>query len=177
MRRISLSVIVSALALAVAPGAALARSHHHRHHHRKHVRTHVERFGSQQSVQPGTPVTPVATSPAGTVASFTNGKLTITLADGSSVSGAVTNDTEIECQMAGDNDNDDGVMNTDDQGPSGGGDNGDNNGDNGDNGDQSGDGENGNMCSTASLTPGAVVQDARLELSSAGAVWERIELQ
>lgn len=169
MHKISLTALATTLAVAIAP-AALAREHHHRHHHhRRHVKTHFERFGSQQSQEPGTTG---AASTAGTIATFTNGTLTITLADGSSVSGAVTRDTEIECQMAGDNDNDDGVMSTEDRGPGGGdGDTGD------DNGDRSGDGDNGNMCSAAALTTGAVVQEARLEISSVGAVWDRIVLQ
>ena len=32
------------------------------------------------------------------------------------------------------------------------------------------------MCTTADLTPGAVVQDAELRISSAGAVWDEVEL-
>jgi endo-1,4-beta-xylanase len=144
--------------------------------------------------------------PAGTVTSFDNGVLTITLNDGSTVSGAVTNDTELECtapssstqgdegndngdngQNSGDDNSgdDNGGQNSGDDNGSGGGDNPTASGDDGDNGSaQSGDddggnddqGDGGQMCSTSSLTPGASVAEANLEVTSAGAVWQKVEL-
>jgi hypothetical protein len=32
------------------------------------------------------------------------------------------------------------------------------------------------MCTTAALTPGAVVEEANLSISSAGSVWNKIEM-
>lgn len=93
------------------------------------------------------------------------------------VSGRVTDATELKCEGAQ-------ATAMHDDGDHGGG--GDNSGqqsgdDNGDQGDNSGDlaenqGENEQLCTTASLTPGAVVQEAELSVSSAGAIWDKIEL-
>ncbi len=126
--------------------------------------------------------TPAARSDetAGTVASFTNGMLTITLTDGSTVSGKVTDGTELECRSAtpsaitADNHDqgrgdDNGVDGEDQhggsQGPGGRDDNGDEN-----NNDQA------EHCTSAALVAGAVVREAELSVSSAGAVWEKVEL-
>ena len=93
------------------------------------------------------------------------------LNDKSTVSGAVTNDTEIECQSA---------MGSDvatDGGPSSSG--GDNSGDQGDGGDDQGDddqGENGQSCGMAALVAGAMVNGAELQLSAGGATWSKVEL-
>jgi hypothetical protein len=113
MRRMLLtSAGTVALALAV-PGTALAHhghGHHHRHHH--HLRAHHAKFrhvhiGAGVTNAPGsssgttTPPAPVSTPEnAGTVASYTNGVLTLTLSDGSTVSGKVTADTRIGCLKA-----------------------------------------------------------------------------
>src|SRR5581483_9014094 len=146
MRRVMFT-FMSVAVLAFVPAAAVARSHHKHHHHhskRHHVRTH--RFGrftpkSEQS----TPTTPPPTSQtAGTVSAFdpTTGKLTITLADGTTTeTGLVTNDTEIECQAMND---ENGQVQGDfrrDDGPGGGDGPGDNNGGNsgGDDGNGGGD--------------------------------------
>jgi hypothetical protein len=187
MRRISTIVIASMLLFGVAATPALAshRGHHRRSHHR-HAR--VERFGSNAS-QPGSSASTPSSSTAGTVTSFTNGVLTITLSDNSVVSGMVTDRTEIEC-TATQTDDDSGDVQTD-GGGSGGGDNnttGDNGGgsnnnggqgnqggqrDQGDQGDQ-GDGQS--ACTTAALTSGTVVQEAELSISSTGKTWGRVDL-
>ena len=123
---------------------------------------------------------------AGTIASFDSatGTLTITLAGGGSLTGQVTADTEIECapttttptaSSASDGGSGDGAGDGsgDNQGSGdGSGDNhqgaGDDQGDNGDEGD-------GN-CTTADLTVGATVHEAKLEITGGGAVFTKLEL-
>src|SRR3954469_13499578 len=98
MRRILVSVVAAGAMLAVTPGLAMAHKHHRRHHRSHHaVRVHHRRSvhhrrgvhhrrarhetfgkGSWSNDSTGT---------AGTVTSFDNGVLTITLNDGSTVSG------------------------------------------------------------------------------------------
>jgi hypothetical protein len=176
MRRVLLLAIASCGLIAIGPGASLARSeHHHRHHGRHHARHHVRhtrRFGdlngtsgnSGTPASPTTPTTPTTTPGAATIASFTNDVLTITLNDGSTVSGKVTNNTELECVGQGDNDGmNDNFRADGGPGPSGSGGDGDND-------------ENEQNCGMAMLTQGATVDGAVLEISSAGATWARIEL-
>lgn len=81
MRRIPL-LIAGLLALALAaPTVASAHGRHHRHHHHhRHHRAHGADLSGRA---------------AGTIASFDGTTLTITLADGSTVSGAVTDDTGV----------------------------------------------------------------------------------
>jgi len=137
---------------------------------------------------------------AGTIASFDGTTLTINLFNGNSVSGMVTDNTEIKCEAA-DNDNDQGDDN-DDQGDDD--DNGDNSGsggggddvrsahamsthsdDGGGGDDNSGSGSgdddnsgegNGEDCTAADLTPDTVVHEADLELSNGQATFEEVEL-
>ena len=182
MRRMILAAATSSLVLALVPAGAMARqhSHHKRHHARHHQRVHRvihRRFGDVNN--PAT--TPTTGTPAsdvvGTVDSFTNGTLTIKLNSGSTVSGTVTNDTEIECASS--------TVMTDTRrdggggsgsGDSSGGDHGDrgDRGDQGDDNDQDDQGEQ--ACTTANLTPGASVRGAELKISSAGAVWDKVDL-
>src|SRR5919198_4423212 len=78
-------ILVAALALAALSVTATAASAKHgRHHHRHHAR-HVLLKGNEAR-------------PAGTIASFAGGVLTITLGNGQQVSGKVTPDTKIECE-------------------------------------------------------------------------------
>lgn len=187
MRRILTAVVACATVMAFAPSLAQAR-HHHRRHHRSHAVHAVRhrrgvrhrRFGSSGSTTTG------QQQSAGTVTSFDSGVLTITLNDGSTVSGQVTNDTNLECMAASSNtQSEDG-----DGGPNG---SDDSSGD-GDNSSQSGDGENSSVndgddnggdddqgdqaqsCMTSSLTPGTPVAEANLQISNAGAVWQKVEL-
>ena len=168
MRKVTFAVLVSGAVFALSPVSALASRHHH-HHGGHHSRTHVrhERWGSD-GTQPGTTA---EEPPAGMVVSFTGGVLTISV-NGSNISGRVTSSTELECEAA-----EPQTMQSHDRGP-GGGDNGGQSGDNGDQGDDNGDmndqGEN--MCTTAALIPGTRVQEAELQVSSAGAIWEKVEL-
>ena len=159
MRKVLYTLIASVLVVALIPATALGRSHHKRHHHR--VRVHHKQFGRTDA-----PATPSMADNAGTVASFDGTKLTIQLNDGSTVSGTVNNDTEIECQAA---DTSPSNFSSDDQGGD------QNSGDQGDINDQ---GDNNEMqnCDSSSLTPGAIVHEAELKLSGAGAVWDKVEL-
>ncbi len=174
MRRILLSVVACCAVIAFVPASAPAQGHHHkRHHHRGH-HARVRHFGDDQNQNnPGAGQNQDQT--AGTVQSFSNGVLTIALNDGSMVSGTVTGDTEIECQAPDRS----SVMQSHDRhgGDNGGGDNGDNNQGDDDNG-QGDDNNEGaaQTCDMSSLTPGAVVQEAELKISSAGAVWDKVEL-
>lgn len=102
---------IAALALAM-PGAALAHHGHGRHHHgaKAHAHhakirfVHIGATAGTPAVSPTTttPTAPTPTPPenAGKVASYTGGVLTLTLNDGSTVSGKVTNETRIECVKA-----------------------------------------------------------------------------
>jgi hypothetical protein len=204
MRR-TIITAVALTALAV-PGTAVAShqsvhqagtGHHGVQHKRHHRHAHLVRFGIAASTQAASPTGPTSspspTAPvaptgdtAGTVASFTNGTLTITLNDGSTVSGKVTEGTEIECHSA--------MASAASDGQGGQGDQGDENGNEGQSGSGSGDGHQGDIsghdggddgeaqqeeaghCTSAALVTRAVVREAELRVSSAGAVWEKVEL-
>jgi hypothetical protein len=202
MRRFTLTIATSIAALALLPAVALAGSHarHHqrRHHHVHHAIVRHERFGAVTSPtqsgsgsNSGATGTPTPAENAGTVQSFNAGVLTLALANGSTVSGTVGNGTEVECEMAdlndmrADGDGGSGHGGGDNSGPGqsgdrggdhggGGGDNGDRGGDNGDRGDDNGNDNPG--CMAADLVAGAVVRSAELRVSSAGAIWDKVEL-
>ena len=135
--------------------------------------------------------------------SFTNGVLTIKAGDGNMASGKVTNATELRCEQqepagmqshdrgrgdnggGGDNDRGDNDQGDNDRGDNARGDNDRGDNDRGDNQDNQGDNDNDNdndndeanqMCTTANLVPGAIVQKAELRISGAGAVWDEVEL-
>jgi hypothetical protein len=186
MKRLGVITVASALVLGLAPASALARHHHKRHHHaRVHHRAHIrhKRFGNistppATSTTPTTPGMPPADA-VGTVDSFSGGTLTIKLNNGSTVSGTVDSSTELECEAAEPADN--STIHEDGDGGgdhSGSGDNGGSGGDDqGSGDDDQGDdqGEN-NQCTTADLTPGAFVRGAELRISSAGEVWDKVDL-
>jgi hypothetical protein len=135
-------------------------------------------------VAPATTPAPAAAEgePAGTIASFEGGVLKITLADGSTASGKVTERTEIQCgeegrEDFGDDAGHDGEGVGDSHGGSGSG--GDSHGGfAGSHGDDERGGEMGEgTCGVSALQPGAKVAEAELVVSSAGSVWEKVELQ
>jgi Ni/Co efflux regulator RcnB len=192
MRRILFTVLASCVVLAAVPVIATAhgdehhrgrhhehhdrREHARRHHHRARVRhEHFSGDRGDRGDNPGQPGT------AGTVTSFTGGVLTITLTNGNTVSGQVTQSTELRCEMQ------EPEFRDDDQGPGAGGNTSD--GDNGSgpgSGDDGGDGRGGpgpgddrgdnddQMCTTIAV--GMMVEKAELGISSAGAFWEEVEL-
>lgn len=202
MRRALLSVFgVVALSLA-SPAGALARHHHHHKTKSKahHAQVRFEHVGvNGVTPQPGPrgkdePTTPEPPSPgaegAGKIASFTEGVLTITLNDGSSVSGKVTSNTEIKCEKAdtgpasteGEKESEDGARTSEDSNGEGDSNSeGDDKG--GDEGDGSGSGDDGQVegaaeppCDSSALTPGTVVREAELRVTSTGAEFESIVL-
>jgi hypothetical protein len=174
----------------IGPGSALALAHGGNQHHKSHTRRHVhtERFGGSGVASDGatgvTGVTgstgstqPPAPQAGNTVASLTNGVLTIRLADGTMVSGTmvsgtITDATRIDCEsMAGgqEDENGDGAGNDQHGGDGGGRD--------GSGGGPGDDGGPGNVaCTLAAATPGTVVSEAELRLSGSGAVWESLLL-
>jgi hypothetical protein len=177
MRKVLFAAMVSSIVLALAPAAALARGHHHHHRghhraHRTHARARDEHFGSRNDENPAPNN---SAQNAGTVASFSNGVLILRLNDGSMVSGRVTNATEIRCEAAEPQEIEHSQHADGDH--HGGSNGGDDNGDNNDNNDDQGEDEQAEpMCSSANLVPGAVVRDAELTISGAGAIWKDVEL-
>lgn len=193
MRRIVMTAVAT-LSLA-APSAALAH-HGHRHHHRgRHLgHAHVLAFHAQAPASPtsGTPSTGSASpsgESAGTIASFENGVLTLKLGDGSTVSGKVTERTEIECPAPeggtsspgssgfGQREHgDDASFGQDGQGGPG-----DDRGEGDDRHGCPGHEENGQQsengpCTTAALVQGASVKEALLFVGGQGATWLKVEL-
>lgn len=124
---------------------------------------------------------------AGTVSSFDaeTGKLTIALFGGESITGFVTEDTEIECGCGSHSGStpeaeEEGEIRSrsgSDDGPEH--DLGDDEGEdapNHDAGDDSGGSGHGDGCSVEDLTEGAAIQEAELRVGSGRAVFEKIEL-
>jgi hypothetical protein len=167
-----LALALGAVALLALSGVAVAKDHgrddnggHHGRHH-NHGRHHGH-FEMRE---------------AGTISAFdaTTGKLTITLLDGSTVTGLVTTNTEIKCEGI------DNRLDRRDHGDGGGdnsgpGSSGDDNGGRGDddNGGEMppvGTPEGEASCSVASLVPGTVIGDAELHFAGGSAFFEEIEL-
>jgi hypothetical protein len=161
MRKVLLIAIASCALIALVPATAFAKHGDRRHHHHAHHARVHRTFGHDQG-------NGIQGQPAGTVVSFTNGVLTIMANDGNNASGTVTSATELRCERAGPAEpehHDRG------RGGDGGGDN--------DRGKDQGDNDNdeaNEMCTTADLAPGAVVQEAKLAISPAGATWDEVEL-
>jgi hypothetical protein len=188
MRRTLFTILACTAMFVAVPTVALAHNGHRNHHHKRHhhARVRHEKFVGHRhdgDVNPGNPGNPGdANEPtAGTVTSFANNILTITLTNGNTVSGEVTNGSEIKCENPADMDNngDNDVEHGDrvaDHGPGGGdnGDNGDRGDDNGDRGDNDNRGDdNDDMCT---ITPGMAVTKAELTINGAGAFWNEVEL-
>src|SRR5207302_690010 len=109
------------------------------------------------------------------------GTLTILLPDGTNtVTGAVNSSTRIECRN--ENGHEHGDLHASDHGGDQSGGGGDQTGSGGDDGDnQNGDngaGDEAGNCTTADLTPGAVVHEAKIEKASDGTpTFTKIELE
>jgi hypothetical protein len=117
---------------------------------------------------------------AGKVLTFTGGRLTIELTNGDTVSGLVNGDTEIECEHAkstatASSRDDDGDENeADDDNERGDGEQGDDE-DGNNEGDENDEDDEG-ACSQSDLVLNAIVHEAELKATSAGAVFEEVEL-
>jgi hypothetical protein len=200
MKRMLMTAMASSLLALAAPGVASA--HHSKHHHGGHHAIGHSRHAkgsrlvtftatSGPGATSGAPASSPATTgdTAGTVTSFENGVLTITLADKKTVvSGKVTDLTEVRCEPAASSagpGDDEGSG--DDQSESDGPGHGDNSAsaraanheqdsqDTGEGGDGN-DEEAEASCTTADLKPGALVRKAELRLTSTGAEWEKVVL-
>jgi hypothetical protein len=178
--------------------------HHKRHAHAvRFIAGSVKKTTTATKSTPTTTTTTTTTETPGetigTVTSFEGGVLKITLGDGTAVSGKVTERTELRCATEGTTEGSDGG---DEGTESGEGD--DHHGetppvgtppshDSGSGGSweghdggsgvsgSHGDDEHGMageepVCAVAALVPGAKVEEAELVLSSAGAVWEKVQL-
>jgi hypothetical protein len=195
MRRVTITLSAVLLLVALAPASSLARGHQQRRHHARthHAKKHhavLKRFGSDASSTSST-----SSDTAGTVQSFSGGVLTITLGDGSVVSGVVNDNTELECTAPeetqtvhedGDGGSGDQSSGDDNSGDSSGDQSAtDDQGDTAEQSDDQGEDQNDdaaeeteteNSCSTANLTPGAMVNEAELSISGSGSVWKKVEL-
>ena len=177
MKRIFL-VAVSSSALALAAPAIASAHHHHsaKRHHKHHVaRARVLDFraSAPATSAPTSPTTPTTES-VGKIASFKEGVLTITLTNGTQVSGKVTEQTEIHCPSTATPSTNDG--DDDDQGGSGDDQRSSTVAHESCNGDQGGGSDQQQSCTTAALVEGALVREAELVLTSTGAVWEKVDL-
>jgi hypothetical protein len=169
-----LALALGAVALLAVSGVAAAKGHgnddnghHHGRHHHHHGRHHDRLLEMRE---------------AGTISSFdpSTGKLAIALLEGGTVTGLVTEGTEIRCEgvddrrdHGGGDDNGGHFEPGDDHGGRGEPEPGD---DNGGETPEAGAAEGEAGCSTASLVPGALVGDTELRLEGGGAVFEEVEL-
>lgn len=187
MRRLTITLSAALMLVALAPASALAR-HHQRRHHTRVRHSRIEHFGNRGAVHRSSD----AAGQAGTVQSFSNGTLAIRLNDGTTVTGAVTRGTELEC-MAGERSQ---TVGEDRDAGRGDQNMGEDRGDQGARNDDQAEEQNENeaaeenqneaaeetaneperSCSSAALTPGAAVHEADLRLASAGNVWNKVEL-
>jgi hypothetical protein len=171
------AAIAASLVAFVLPASASA--HHFHHHRRHHRRAHTVVFSpaatpAPNSTEGGTTENTPGEEDAGTIASYEGGVLTIALADGSTVSGKVTEHTSVQCGCQGhygwqNGDGRQGDGNDNWQGDGGGGYFGHDRGDDFQ-------GPSQESCGVSSLVAGAKVKQAELSVSGAGAVWQFVDL-
>ena len=175
MRRTMITLSGAFALFAFVPASGLAR-HTQRHGQHHHQRTSLERFGAASS---GTSPSSTTAASVGIVRSLQDGTLTIVLNDGSTVSGNITGNTDLACVASGtigteDRDDrdqsDDSNSGSDDTRRERSDDQ--SSGEGGDSAEQNDLADN---CSISMLTPGAVVHDAELRVSSVGKTWKKIE--
>jgi hypothetical protein len=204
-----LAVALGALALLALPAVAAAKDRNHdripdrwekRHHlslevnqaghdqDRDHLRNRAEFLAGDNPRDADTDDDGVVDGQenAGTIESFdpASGKLVIALFGTDTVSGLVTDQTEIKCEeersSASASDSNDGEEAGDDNGGQGeepGDDNGgDNSGPGSSSSDSGDDNGGGGTCTTADLIPGAVVQQADLQIQNGTATFDEVEL-
>lgn len=214
------AALIGALAILALPSLAAAKDHNHdripdRWEKRHHLSLNVNQARRDQdsdqlrnraeflagdnprSADSDGDGTPDGEENAGTIASFDaqSGKLTIDLFGGETISGLVSEETEIECSSGGPATTSDSQQdqqgedeNGDQQGEQPGSDDGEEQGDdNGNDGEEPGDdngGDNsgpgspggGTPCTTADLVAGATVHEAELHLQNGTATFEKVEL-
>lgn len=118
---------------------------------------------------------------AGMIVSFAGGVLTIKTFDGETLTGRVTDRTEIECEFEGQaairaSDDDEGEDRDDDEAPSTDASSPvDSSDEQEEEGEEEGE-DNDENCGTAALVGGARVEEARLAVTSSGRVWREIEI-
>ena len=175
MRRALTMLIASSLLALALPAAASAHNARAHHHHRRHHRAHTVVF-SPAAAPSNTPSPAAEGEPAGTIASYEGGVLTITLVDGSTVSGKVTEATFITCGCPGHDGSPGGWQ---------GGYYGHGQGDyqpgpgpqQYQHGYRDADFQESSSCGVSSLVAGAKVKQAELSIGSAGAVWKLVDLE
>ena len=127
---------------------------------------------------------------AGKVTDITGNNVTVSLFAGGTITAQVTSQTEIECETGSTGNGDGTTVGTtlrpsfrhDGSGDEGGDHEGDNQGDNGqddqgdDNDQGDDDGPDNQACPPGALQVGAVVQEAEVQLSNGGAVFEKLKL-
>lgn len=169
-RTTSIITAVAAAAVLTTPAAALAGTHHHK---AAKVHSHHVRHAKTTRVI----TTPAAATPAATVtvASFANGVLTLTLADGSTTKGTVDQRTELECEAATPAATTATVRSHDGREPAGedqsGGD------DNASGDDQGDDDAAQGACDTTKLVAGTVVRKAKLVIADGTSRFDELKLE
>ncbi len=190
-RLLFVAALGATLAMLALPSfaAARARGHHHANRHARHhliTRAHgrMVLIHGTASNSPGSPAG-TGQENAGEVESFDGTTLTIKLFAGGTVSGKVTESTEIECehQSTEAQASEDGQESQNNQGEdqqSGdqsqqSSDQSQQSGDQGDSSDTE-DQSSSSSCGTAALVPGAIVHEAELDVTSGGAVFQSVDL-